>query len=488
MIKSIRFLLIAILLSPFLFLIIHFPDLRIDDYSEFLWATKNTFLQATGSAFFSLIFGIWGALGLIHFSAPKYKLIRSVLEIICLAPNFLPTIFILLSLLSILEPYPIGLTGIIFIHSIINFGLVAVLLAGIIEKKIGKFSELALVEGASRVSFMKKVFFPLLKADLIKLFFYVFAVCFTSFSIPLIIGGGKGTTIEVLIYENIRLNSNWGSAVALALLQSILILFLSYFIKIGQTQTSNQSSQFSLIQSVTGFLMILFVGIILTVGYLEGVILGIGKVASLYGLQTEIIYNFFGSFMVALFLGILVYLFLIATSYVWKLDWFSKVIDGLLPPTTALTGFTFLILGSNEGVWPYIKIPVGLLLIIFPTVYRMGWSHFLNSFQRQNEVATILGSSNAETFRYILLPQISSRAGLLSGIAAIWAAGDFAMSRILGHKDITLGMMVDNLITTYRVDLGSFLSLGILLVSALVFITMIGVGYVISRKSSYKIL
>jgi thiamine transport system permease protein len=81
-----------------------------------------------------------------------------------------------------------------------------------------------------------------------------------------------------------------------------------------------------------------------------------------------------------------------------------------------------------------------------------------------------------------LLPQIAARAALIAGIASVWACGDFAVSRILADQDISLAMMTETLMSSYRLGLASVLSLSLIICGAICFFTMIGVGHVLRRK------
>ena len=127
--QALRIGLVLFLIFPFVFLLTQFQVTSWPDMGELSWAFKNSFLQATLSAVFSLLIGFWVALGLLSLNSPRTRRLRIVLELLCLLPNFLPPIFILLSALSVIDPFPMGISGIVIIHSLMNFGLAAVLLA-----------------------------------------------------------------------------------------------------------------------------------------------------------------------------------------------------------------------------------------------------------------------------------------------------------------------------------------------------------------------
>jgi thiamine transport system permease protein len=113
----------------------------------------------------------------------------------------------------------------------------------------------------------------------------------------------------------------------------------------------------------------------------------------------------------------------------------------------------------------------------------MGWDGVLRSLEGQIAIARTLGAGTSQIFKEVLLPQISNRAALLSGIAAVWACGDYSVSRILAHRDLSLAMMTETLLSSYRLGLATVLSLSLIVCGLICFFIMIGVGRVFSRKS-----
>lgn len=480
--NGLRLALVLFLLFPFLFLITQFGVSEAPDAGELWWAFKNSFWQASLSAVFSLLIGFWVSLGLLSFQNSERRRWRSVLDVLCLLPNFLPPLFILLSVLSVVEPFPMGIPGIVLVHTIINFGLVAVLLAGIIENKLGGMIELAYVEGASRWQFLRKGLFPALQKDILLLGLFIFVICFGSFAVPLIVGGGKGTTIEVLIYEKIRLSSNWGGAVLLALLQSVFIFALSFIVSQGKATPSAKRTQMSLLKSPSGVFVVIAISFLYLYGYFEGVISGFAMISTFHELQSALVWNFVGSVGLGLTVGLLCYISLLLIAYCWPKQWFEKFLGGYVAPSTSLACFSLLILGPNEGFYPFIKIPIALVLLNVNALVRMGWSGELQALQSQMTVAYAMGASPTQIFRSILFPQLSERAGVLAGIAAIWACGDFAVSRILAHHDLSIAMMTETLMSGYRLNQAMVLSTLIIVAGVLCFVLCVGGSRVLRRK------
>ena len=458
--QALRIALVLFLLFPFIFLLTQFSVHGMPEWGELAWAFKNSFLQAFFSAVFSILLGLWAGLGILSFSAQgRRKHYRYILEVLCLLPNFLPPLFVLLATLNVIDPFPMGIIGIVIVHTLINFGLAAVLLANLIENKVGGVVELCYVEGVSRTRFLFQGLLPMLKKDLWHLGLFIFVVCFGSFSVPLIVGGGRGTTVEVLIYEKIRLSSDWSHAVVLALLQSAFIFALSMYSGKGKALNKGRIANLNLIRMRSGVVLITAVTLMYVVGYGEGIIAGLGMISTFYELQSALLWSFAGSIAIGLATGGLCYMGLLLIAYCWPKLWFEKFLGGYVAPSTSLACFAYLILGPNEGINPYIKIPLALTLLSLNNLFRMGWDGELHALQSQWTVAYSMGASHRQIFKEILFPQLSTRAGVLAGIASVWACGDFAVSRILAHRDLSLAMMTETLMSSYRLNQASVLSL-----------------------------
>ncbi|UXR64872.1 ABC transporter permease subunit [Bdellovibrio bacteriovorus] len=452
------------------------------DMGELIWAFKNSFLQATLSAVFSLVLGFWVALGLLALNSPRTRRLRFVLEVLCLLPNFLPPIFILLSALSVIDPFPMGIAGIVIVHSLMNFGLAAVLLASTIETKLGGIIELAYVEGSSRWRFLRQGLLPMLKKDLWLLGLFIFVICFGSFAVPLIVGGGRGTTVEVLIYEKIRLSSQWGDAVLLAFLQSVFIFSLSFIASRGKGSLHHRPANLRLLGSYSGLMVIGVLSFVYLFGYAQGFVSGLAMISTFYELQSALVWNFLGSIVLGLSVGVLCYGGLMWIAYCWPKKWFERFLNGYVAPSTSLACFCLLILGPNEGLYPFLKIPLALTVLSLNSLFRMGWDSELHALQNQMTVAYSMGASPNQIFREVLFPQLSRRAGLLAGIASIWACGDFAVSRILAHHDLSIAMMTETLMSGYRLNQAIVLSSLIVVAGFICFVICVGGSRVLSRK------
>lgn len=475
-----RLSIVVFLLFPFLFLFSQFSISQVPDWGELRWAFKNSFIQAFFSAVLSLICGLWVALGLLSLSAERG---RKWAEVLCLIPSFLPPLFTLLAILNAIDFFPMGLLGIIFIHVAMNFGLVAVLLSRILENKVGHVAELAYVEGASRWTMWVRVFIPMLRRDLLYLGLFVFILCFGSFSVPLVVGGGMGTTVEVLIYEKIRLSGEWGEAIVLAFLQSLFIFSLSFMVSRGQSLHQHAREFFlKSIAMPSGLVFLIACALLYFYGYGMGIITGLTKLERFTGMGRDVLFGLAGSLALGLSCGFLSYLALMLIAYCWPKWWFEKFLSGYVAPSTSLACFSFLLLLPNGGLYPYLKIPLALVLLSLNGLFRMGWGGSLQALEDQAQIAYAMGASHRMIFKEILFPQLSDRAGVLAGIAAVWACGDFAVSRILAHRDLTIAMMTETLMSGYRLDQATVLSILIIVCGTLCYFACKGGSYVLRRK------
>lgn len=474
-----RYGLILFLLFPYLILIFYFRLNFELSWSELWWATKNSFAQSILSAFFSLLLGFLVSLG---FFCLRKKWLRAGLELISLLPNFLPALFTLVAVFNFVDPFPSGTFGIVIVHVFIYFGLMGVLIANQIESRLGGLVEQAWIDEVPRWQFYLKVFFPLMKKDLLGLFLFVLALCFCSFSVPLVAGGGRGTTLEVLIYEKMRLSTDWGAAVLLSIIQSIIVFVVSWLSFRGRGQISQQNVSFEWLRSWFGLVLFLCLLSAFVLGYAQGIADGFSQLSFFYELRFALIKQFFGTLILSFLAGALTFIILFVIVWCRPQDWFQSFLRSYYAPSTALTGFAFLVLGPNSGIGPWIKIPLAMTLLSLTSLYRMSWESSVQSLDLQRQMAEVLGADRWLIFKKIEFPQLIKRASFLSGLVALWMAGDFAISRILAPRDLSLSLMTETLLSSYRISQASILSVLIFIVGVLMFLFYLGVGRVLSRK------
>jgi thiamine transport system permease protein len=190
-----RVFLALLLISPYLVWLVSIHTWTWPAAGSWIPLALTSAGQAFWSAVFSLIFGFALFSGAQAWLSPRAKKIS---ELALLLPNMIPPLFLVLSLLSMITPFiafPYGIGAVIAAHVLMNSGLIAVALDRLVQNKLGGMAETAWTLGASREQFWLRIAWPLLKWDLSCLLLFVFSICFTSFSIPLILGGARFATL-----------------------------------------------------------------------------------------------------------------------------------------------------------------------------------------------------------------------------------------------------------------------------------------------------
>lgn len=206
-----------------------------------------TIFQASVSTALALGLGLLVAWALCH--QPRF-FARPVLVALLAAGMVLPTVVAALGLISVfgrkgwfnqladlggwggIGAVVYGLGGILLAHTYLNAPFVARSLLQRLEALPLERRKLGQSLGLSPWQRFRFVEWPALKSSLPGLGAVVFLLCFTSFSVVLMLGGGpRFNTLEVAIYEAVKLEFDLGRAVQLALVQvavcAVLVLAVS---------------------------------------------------------------------------------------------------------------------------------------------------------------------------------------------------------------------------------------------------------------------
>ncbi len=444
-----------------------------------------TFAQAFFSAALAMGLGLFGAYGLAAAQSRFGRANGKFLEAVALLPTVAPVLLFLLAVMKFM-PSVRGLSGVIIVHALLNTGLVAASTLRLFRAKVAGLADLAWIEGSSRLRFLTKVALPLLSSDLRMVFAFVFAICFSSLAVPLVIGGSQATTLEVLIWQTLRIDGDFSRALGIAILQVASILVLIVLLR-HRTQSSsavNVSSAQPLLANIWGLPVVLFPSVLIIAALLDRPWVGVGLFFQSDVLVREVLKGFVGSTFVALGTGLAVAGCLLAVAFIEPRGAWRRVMLGYVAPSSVITGFALLIAWRSFGFATYLKIMISLTLMTVPSFYRLYWDAALEGLRHQRIVAMSLGASAWLTFRRIVLPQLIRPACFVAGLSSLWAWGDFALSRVVAERDVTLGMTVQSLMSTYRLEIATFLVWILLIGGAMTFFIFEGVGRVLGQKSS----
>ena len=475
---------IALLLSPFLILAARglAGGGGSLDVGETIGVLGFTFFQAFASALTSIVLGIAGGMGLIWANTRFNERQSRVLEAFALLPNAVPVLLVLLASLK-LFPTVRGFAGIVVVHALLNIGLVAVSFAQLARAKIAGMAELAWVEGSGRAAFLLRGALPYLRPDLVRLFLFVFALCFSSFAVPLVMGGSRATTIEVLIYQKIRVLGDWNAALILAAIQVAAVLTLSVFLR-RETAAglASRLSRSPLLAWRWGLGAATVPGIIVVAGSMKGFFSGWEGLSRLDALMSELPQLFLGSLAVGSLTGFLVIAWLALLAYAEPKGSVRRFLLGFAAPSSVLVGFAILIAWRATGWATFVKIAIGLSMITVPSFYRLKWDALLHALEGQRSIARVLGASEAHSFRQVIWPQIARQGFFLGGLASLWAWGDFALSAVVAERSVTAAMVVEGLMESYRLEPATSLVSLVIAGGFLNFAIFAGVGRVLGSK------
>lgn len=194
---------------------------------------KYSLLQASLSAFISTLLGIFLAKAFFYLDFKgKAWLYRSILFVWAL-----PSLVIIFAVIGIwgnsgwlvqfmkwsgidwhFNIY--GLQGILIAHALLNIPLVTKYCVEALSLIPSSQYQLAAQLNLSGWSYFRIVELPMLKRVLPYVFMTIFMICFTSFPIVLMLGGGpKYSTLEVAIYQAVSFEFDFAKAVMLIMVQ-----------------------------------------------------------------------------------------------------------------------------------------------------------------------------------------------------------------------------------------------------------------------------
>lgn len=421
-------------------------------------------------------------MGLCSIRRPNWL---KAVELLILLPVWLPTLFVLLGILSFVTlwaKFPFGIFGVILVHVWINTGLVAVSLSRLLRARLGKQIELAWVEGSSRAQFLRRGLWPQLKGEILLIGVVVFSFCLTSLAIPLIAGGPQAATMDVYAYQQVQWGMGLKVAVGIACIEMLLLALLGRLAARPTTARRDEVLNLRLVSSHSGLIAVVFLSLVLLVAAFWSAPSGWSQLQTTPELQEVLHRTIGGTVLVSVLAGLSIFLMMSLVAYVQPHRGLRNWLLGLSSPSTMLVGLALFALGPAIGiaVWP--KLVIGFTLLAFPPLYRWLIDSALEALYNQVQVARTLGASWGKIWWHLTMPQISAEIGLAAALASLWAAGDFALSGLIASQDITLAMVIEGLLSSYRLELATWLMAYLMVVALGVAGFFIGAGYVFGRK------
>lgn len=477
--SSLRGLFGLFLISPFLIWIFKIETWTWPAGAALFEILSVTFLQAGLSALFSVIGGV-----ILFFCAEGFLTTKSRrrVEIFLLLPNLLPPLFVILALMSLGwggSRAGAGLVAVVVAHALVNAGLVAVAVRRLFENKISGMLELAWIEGARSSRVFWQVVIPYLRGDLAAIFLFIFSICLTSFSIPLVLGGLGATSFEMAIYQAIRLDGNWSQAVTLAAVQSLSLFIVAMIMPrpFWPARPARRSLRILAWPRLRGLalapLAVLALGWLMSLRHVD------------LRVEPEIVARMpmaaLNTVLIGLGVGVLSLACLVWVAYLLPHRGLSKFLNGYLAPSAAIIGFAFLLIPGESAFLIKCKVMLALTLWSFPFLYRWLGHSTLQALENQMLVARTMGASHGMILSRVVFPQAARAFFTAAGLASLWACGDFALTSILIGDQSTWGLLIENAMSSYRLDLASLMLIPLMLLGALCYGTLKGVERYVSR-------
>jgi len=492
-------------------------DIFISIDSRTIGLLKFTLYQAFLSTLLSLLVGILLSWALAHQS---YFRGRGLLVALFSSSLVLPTLIVVFGLIGIFGrngylnqlsmflfdtsfgAYLYGLGGILLAHVYLNASFASRALLHSFESIPKEKYKLAKSLNFSVWQRFWYVEYPALKSTLLSIGSTIFLLCFTSFAVVLLLGGSPSyNTLEVAIYEAVKLDFDIGLALKLALIQlsisAVLVVLSSSF----RTGLANLKTSHTLIpwkepevlQVVQWFIIgvfTLFFVLPLIVIFLDGIGADFGRILK----EPLFIKSLITSLSLATVSSILTVIIAVLLSNARRNFTlptrlanrsFAKVLDAIIAfsgnlylaiPSLVLGLGFFLMYQKYDGseiVWSTVALLTANVLMSLPFALSVLTPVMHKTAQRYDKLVFSLGLSKVQRWFYVEYPYIKSSLGYVFALAFCFSLGDLGIIALFGSDEFsTLPWYLYQLMGSYRTTDAAGVALVLLVLVLGVFILL----------------
>ncbi len=195
-------------------------------------AFKFSLYQALLSTALSVALGYPAGYIVARYDFPGRRVFRSLSLVPFAAPSIVVAVGFsvlfghrspLVRLLPPLRMLGEGLTGILAAHAFYNIPLVLHVVSSSLERIDPEIEEASIVLGDSSLRRFLRIELPQTLHALAAASLLTFLYCFTSFAVPMVIGGMAYRTVEIEIYSNYKVYINYQAAASLAIAQLVAL-------------------------------------------------------------------------------------------------------------------------------------------------------------------------------------------------------------------------------------------------------------------------
>jgi thiamine transport system permease protein len=456
---------------------------------------KFTVYQAFLSTVLSLFVGILLAWALAHQSHFKG---RGLLVALFSSSLVLPTLIVVFGLIGIFGrsgylnqlslflfdtsfgAYLYGLGGILLAHVYLNASFASRALLHSFESIPKEKYKLAKSLNFSVFERFLYVEYPALKSTLLSIGSTIFLLCFTSFAVVLLLGGSPSyNTLEVAIYEAVKLDFDIGLALKLALIQlsisAVLVVLSSGFkINVANLKTHDtlvlwkETKVLQVFQWLIIGVFTLFFVLPLVVIVLDGIGADFGRILQ----EPLFVKSFITSVslaMVSSILTVIIALLLSNARRNFTLQTrlastpFSKVLDGIvafsgnlyLAIPSLVLGLGFFLMyqkyDGSEVLWATAALLTANVLMSLPFALSVLTPAMHKTAQRYDKLSFSLGLTRMQRWFYVEYPYLKSSLGYVFALAFCFSLGDLGIIALFGSDEFTtLPWYLYQLMGSYR--------------------------------------
>ncbi len=444
--------------------------------------------QSVVSSVLIVAFGLAGAIGLLSLKDNRYF---SPWRVLIMSPALLPSAFATISGIHFFKTFGYfthGFWGVVALHVILYAGLAAVLLERVLRGALSGAIELATVEGA-KFGLIFKVVLLGLKAEIASVVFLFLVFTFTSFSVPLIVGAQSGLTLEVLLYKSILSRGDLHLALMISLLQLMIIYFISVWVPKRHEYLNMNYKNNETLSNRYLLYFFSFISLALVLFNLQYLPKGFEIFFQILSENSLAASTFFrqviGTAIQSLLSGFFALILMVLLLFAFQNSTLYKILLGYSTPSVAMIGFCVYILFDSPQLNPeivYILMALTFVITLLPLLFRLRLFAAYESLGGQLQMARVMGARHRQVVFEILLPQLGRELFFMSGLAAFWASGDFALSSIVTGQELTLGLVLKNLMGGYHLELSTVYGLMSVVAGLCVFAFFEGCGRVFDTK------
>jgi thiamine transport system permease protein len=392
-------------------------------------------------------------------------------------PLALPAIVVILGILGIYGNngalggfIPVyGLSGILIAHVFFNMPLAVRLMLARLEAIPAESFRLGAQLGFTDRDVFRLIEWPQLRPAITGIASLIFLLCTASFAVVLILGGGpQATTLEVAIYQSLRLDFDPARAAILAIAQlatcGILVLVAGQFARQAQVfpRTLARLKRFdgrSMASRVIDVAAIAIAALIVLPPLVNVIAAGLANIhpdASLLRATLTSLAIGLCSATIALVLG-----WILADASATRPNktlhaaiTLACLASLIMPPAVLATGW-FVTLSPVTDVSHYAMLLVIILnaLMALPFVWSPLFPAITEASQRHDRLCASLGLSGFARWRLVDLPTLRKPLGFAFLMAVIVSLGDLSAISLFGSDNlITLPALIMKQMGHYRMD------------------------------------